>query len=171
MDINTDRIVIGVDGSRSSVAALRYAARMADALGSPLEAVIAWTYPAISDPAIIANWSPEDDAEEILDAAIDEAFGDSTPEQLTRTVLPGPPARALINLSADSAMLVVGSRGHGGFVGMLLGSVSSACAAHAHCPVLIVRTDHDTGAPGTAAEAADAAEPPTGPAGADQQVP
>lgn len=173
MDINTDRIVVGVDGSRSSVAALRYAAGMATALDAPLEAVIAWTYPAFADPAVLAHWSPEHDAEEILEAAIAEAFGDSVPDGLVRTALPGPAARALIELSETSAMLVLGSRGHGGFVGMLLGSVSSACAAHAHCPVLIVRTDHDADSPGSdGSEAAgtDATEPPSSTEGADRRA-
>jgi len=60
------------------------------------------------------------------------------PPDLTRQVIAGPPSRTLIELSADSAMLVLGSRGHGGFAGLLLGSVSAACGEHAYCPVLIV---------------------------------
>ena len=143
MDINRDRIVVGVDGSSSSVAALRYAARMATALDAPLEAVITWSYPAFVDPYLVAHWSPEEDAEEALAAAISRAFDDDPPEDLVRTVLAGPPAPSLIDLSKTSAMLVLGSRGHGGFVGMLLGSVSAACAQHAHCPVLIVHTGAD----------------------------
>ncbi len=145
MDINRDRIVVGVDGSSSSVAALRYAARMATALDAPLEAVIIWSYPAFADPYLLAHWSPEEDAEETLAAAISLAFDEDPPEHLVRTVLAGSPAPLLIDLSKTSAMLVLGSRGHGGFVGMLLGSVSAACAQHAHCPVLIVHTDADTG--------------------------
>lgn len=144
MDINRDRIVVGVDGSSSSVAALRYAARLATALDAPLEAVITWSYPAFTDPYLVAHWSPEEDAGESLAAAIAEAFDDDPPEDLTRTVLSGPPAPTLIDLSKTSAMLVLGSRGHGGFVGMLLGSVSAACAQHAHCPVLIMHGDEET---------------------------
>ena len=143
MDINRDRIVVGVDGSSSSVAALRYAAQLATALDAPLEAVITWSYPAFTDPYLVAHWSPETDAGETLAAAITQAFDDDPPEGLARTVLAGPPAPTLIDLSKTSAMLVLGSRGHGGFVGMLLGSVSAACAQHAHCPVLIVHTDQE----------------------------
>lgn len=140
MESDTDRIVVGVDGSASSIAALRYAARIATALGAPLEAVTTWTYPPFADAYLIADWSPQQDAEQILDAAIGEAFDDSPPAGLTRTVLSGPTARTLIAVSETSGMLVLGSRGHGGFAGLLLGSVSAACAEHAHCPVLVVHT-------------------------------
>ena len=75
---------------------------------------------------------------EVLDGAIHDAFGDQTPAGLERTVTPGSPARALIGMSENCGMLVLGSHGHGGFAGLLLGSVSAACAAHARCPVLIV---------------------------------
>lgn len=144
MDTSTDsdRILVGVDGSASSIAALRYAARIADAFDAPIEAVITWTYPPFSEPAYIAEWSPELDAREVLDGAIAMAF-DGNPPSLTRTVLTGPPARTLIRLSENASMLVLGSRGHGGFVGLLLGSVSAACAEHAHCPVLVVRAQID----------------------------
>lgn len=143
--IDTDRIVVGVDGSDSSIAALRYAARMATALDAPLEAITTWTYPPITEPYLLAEWSPQEDAEQILDTAVTEAFGGNPPEGLTRTVLPGSAARTLIRVSETSGMLVLGSRGHGGFVGLLLGSVSAACAEHARCPVLIV---HDRPSPG-----------------------
>lgn len=140
MDIDTDRIVVGVDGSASSVAALRYGARMAGALDAPLEAVTTWTYPSFSDPYLVIEWSPQQDAEHTLDLAVRDAFGDAPPDGLIRTVLSGPAARTLIDVSETSGMLVLGSRGHGGFAGLLLGSVSAACAAHARCPVLIVHT-------------------------------
>lgn len=135
---SADRIVVGVDGSESSVEALRYAAPLAEVLNVPVEAVITWTYPPFTPANLLAEWHPEQDAEQILADAIIEAFGEQPPSELTRTVLQGPPAATLIDLSETSGMLVVGSRGHGGFVGLLLGSVSAACAEHAHCPVLIV---------------------------------
>jgi len=119
------------------VAALKYAARMATALGATLEVVTAWSPPPL-EPMMVFEWSPEDTASEVLEGAIHDAFGDQPPAGLKRTVAPGPPARTLIELSEHCGMLVVGSRGHGGFAGLLLGSVSAACAAHAHCPVLII---------------------------------
>ncbi|MGN6220844.1 MAG: universal stress protein [Microbacterium sp.] len=144
MEANTDadRIVVGVDGSDSSIAALRYAARLADAFDAPLEAVTTWMYPAFADPVLIAQWPLEQTAADMLDDAVVRAFGDSVPEGITRTVLAGPAARRLTELSRSCSMLVVGSRGRGGFTGLLLGSVSAACAEHAACPVVVVHGVH-----------------------------
>ncbi|WP_141938934.1 universal stress protein [Microbacterium sp. SLBN-154] len=137
-DRGHDLIIAAVDGSPSSTEALRYASRLADALHAPLDAVITWSYPPYSDPAFISAWSPKDDATTILDDAIRQAFGENPPAEIGRRVLAGAAAPTLIELSGSAAMLVVGSRGLGGFAGLLLGSVSAACAEHAHCPVLVV---------------------------------
>ena len=134
---NNQRIIVGVDGSESSIEALREAADIAATLDAPLEAVTTWEYPIEYTP--IPVWSPEEDAAAILSSAVQQAFGDALPPRFSTTTAPGPPARTLIELSKDARMLVLGSRGHGGFVGMLLGSVSAACTEHAHCPVLVVR--------------------------------
>lgn len=138
-----DRVVVGVDGSESSIAALRYAARIAAAFDAPLEVVTTWSYPPLADPFILTNWSPQEDATENQASAIERAFGTSPPQALTRTVLAGPAARSLVEASDGCAMLVVGSRGRGGFAGLMLGSVSAACAQHAHCPVVIVHARDD----------------------------
>lgn len=137
-DREHDLIIAAVDGSPSSIEALRYASRLAEAFHAPLDAVITWSYPPYSDPAFISAWSPKDDATTILDDAIRRAFGENPPTQLGRRVLAGAAAPTLIDLSRSAAMLVLGSRGLGGFAGLLLGSVSAACAEHAHCPVLVV---------------------------------
>lgn len=152
MDNTTDTgpILVGVDGSSSSIAALRYAARVAAAFHRPIQAVTTWDLPVYAEAATVVGWSPEQWAEELLDRAIDESFGAAVPEGVTKTIRPGPPARTLIEMSWHATMLVLGSRGHGGFAGLLLGSVSTACAEHAHCPVLIVH--------GTAGEDSDAQE-------------
>ncbi|GLI28604.1 universal stress protein [Agromyces rhizosphaerae] len=131
------RILVGVDGSAPSIEALRYGARLADALDAPLEAVTTWTFPPVMGAYVVDGWTPDEDAQGILDDSIAEAFGDDPPD-LARTVLAGPAAGTLIEESRRARMLVLGSRGHGGFAGLLLGSVSAACAAHAHCPVLIL---------------------------------
>ncbi|SBS70880.1 universal stress protein [uncultured Microbacterium sp.] len=141
MNEQSETIVVGVDGSESSVAALRYAARLAHLLDAPLEAVTTWVYPPYVDYALLGDWSPEEHARTALDEAVAAAFGGEPPDRLTTTTLPGSAADALIGASRNAQMLVLGSRGHGGFAGLLLGSVSNACAAHAHCPVLIVRAD------------------------------
>lgn len=152
--IDSDRILVGVDGSPSSIEALRYAARIATAFDAPLEAVTMWVYPEYSEYTMGVEWATERDATEILDQAVRTAFGASPPLGLTTTVVSGPVAGTLIDLSRTAALLVLGSRGLGGFAGLLLGSVGAACTAHAHCPVLIVRgeRDGDSGdAPGKAA--------------------
>jgi nucleotide-binding universal stress UspA family protein len=144
---DSTRIIVGVDGSESSIAALRRAAEVAAAFNAPLEAITTWQYPAMLDGYYPTDWSPRDDAEKILATAVDQAFPGESPREVTQTVLEGLPARVLIEQSAHASMLVLGSRGHGGFVGLLLGSVSAACAEHAHCPVLIMHAPRRTGAP------------------------
>ena len=131
-----DRVLVGVDGSPASVEALREGARIAEALGAPLEAVIVWAYPAAE--FAVGAWDLDEAAASLLDRAIVEAFGDEPPT-IRKRVLAGPTAHTLIVESKRAGMLVLGSRGHGGFAGLRLGSVSAACTAHAHCPVLVVR--------------------------------
>lgn len=155
-DIESDRVLVGVDGSASSIDALRYAARIAEAFEAPLTVVTTWNYPAFTSAYVPDSWSPEKDAEEILDVSIEQAFADSPP-RLQRAVLAGPTAQTLIEASRRSSMLVLGSRGHGGFAGLLLGSVSAACAEHAHCPVLIVHPRH-TGSTNVVREEAESAQ-------------
>ena len=142
------RVIVGVDGSESSVAALRRAAELAGALAVPLEAIMTWEYPVMLG-AYYPNttWSPEEDAEKILARTVERAFGSDVPRQLTYRLLQGAPAPTLIAESEHASMLVLGSRGHGGFVGLMLGSVSAACTAHAHCAVLVVHAPRTPGAP------------------------
>jgi nucleotide-binding universal stress UspA family protein len=128
-------IVVGVDGSPRSKDALRQAQRLAKVTGCSLKAVMAWQYPMLGLPPI--PWDPEEDAEDVLSQTVIDAFGGEVPPDLERAVVQGQPAQVLAEASRGAEMLVVGSRGRGGFTGLLLGSVSSAVAAHAHCPVLI----------------------------------
>ena len=132
------RIVVGVDGSDASLDAIRWALRQARLTGSALETVTSWSF-----PSQIAELAAEDidwngRARSLLDDALTEvdAEGDVP---ITRTTNQGHPAQVLIDASKDADLLVVGSRGHGGFAGMMLGSVSVHVSAHAECPVVVVR--------------------------------
>ena len=138
------RIVVGVDGSEQSVQALRWAQRLAASTGARLDAVAAWQFPvatAWGTAAIPMNLDPEHDMEKVLTETVDSVFGSDRPAGLQLIVDQGHPARVLVDRSAGALMLVVGSRGHGGFAGLLLGSVSAYAAEHAHCPVLVVHGD------------------------------
>jgi nucleotide-binding universal stress UspA family protein len=83
------------------------------------------------------DWAIEQDAHETLDKSIEQAFGANIPENLKREVVMGAAASNLLKASKDAAMVVLGTRGRGGFKGLVMGSVSSSLAAHASCPVLI----------------------------------
>ncbi|MET1053149.1 MAG: universal stress protein [Mycetocola sp.] len=135
-------IIAGVDGSESSVNALREARRLSDALRTPLEAVAVWqrSHSMYDFYESESGWTPEKSVQKLLDDAATAAFGDDRPSRFVTTILEGPPTRSLIRRSSGAEMLVLGSRGHGGFSGLILGSVSSACVAHAMCPVLIVHS-------------------------------
>ena len=133
------RIVVGVDGSYESRIALSKAAELALQMGATLEPVAAWQYPPLPEVSILSDWSPERDARQLVHECLAEEFRGEIPDWVRPIVSAGPPAHALVECSRGADLLVVGSRGHGGFVGLLLGSVSSACAAYAHCPVLIMR--------------------------------
>jgi nucleotide-binding universal stress UspA family protein len=132
------RVVVGVDGSESSKQALRWAARLAAADGSRIEAITAWDYPPSFNAPVDVNWRPDVDADTVSRETLDEVFGDDRPAGLEARVVHGSARTVLIDASRGASLLVVGSRGHGGFAGLLLGSVSSACSEHAHCPVLVL---------------------------------
>jgi nucleotide-binding universal stress UspA family protein len=147
---NEHRIVVGVDGSRPSVEALRWAAYQASALGAHVQAVTAWEYPAsFGWAAVPTDWDPAKDMEKVMQQAVREAFGSEPPSGIELQVREGGAARVLIEACRGATMLVVGSRGHGGFAGMLLGSVSANVAEHASCPVLIIHGDRPAPAVGS----------------------
>ncbi|RAX48649.1 universal stress protein [Arthrobacter sp. AQ5-05] len=138
--IDRAHILVGVDGSAGSVEALKWAAKLAPSLGAVVVAVNVWHFENAWGAYASPTWNPETDAQQVMDDSLAEAFGNNMPEGLFAQCCQGMPARILIERSASACMLVVGSRGHGGFAGLLLGSVSSACAEHAKCPVLVVHS-------------------------------
>jgi nucleotide-binding universal stress UspA family protein len=135
------RIVVGVDGSEGSKNALRWAARQARYTGATLEAVIGWEFPAFYGwaPAMSDDIDFGQPAERALTDTIDEVFGADRPSWLVTRVVCRHPALALVEASQGADLLVVGSRGYGGFKDALLGSVSTYCVHHAHCPVTVIR--------------------------------
>lgn len=141
-DVGEHRIVVGVDGSEHSQKALRWAAFLAATFGAKLEAVTAWEYPpGYGWASVPPEWDPGRDMENVLKETLRTVFGDHPPAGIVAQVREGGAARVLLDAAEGASMLVVGSRGHGGFVGLLLGSVSANVAEHAACPVLIIHGD------------------------------
>jgi nucleotide-binding universal stress UspA family protein len=135
------RIVVGVDGSEPSKAALRWALDEARLRGATLRVVYAWSLRYVTAAGIaVPGVDPEQvraDGEEMLDSLLGELPVDGL--DVERVAIEGGPASVLVEAAEGAELLVVGSRGHGGFAGLLLGSVSQQCAHHAPCPVVIVR--------------------------------
>jgi nucleotide-binding universal stress UspA family protein len=138
-------VVVGVDGSAESVAALRWASRYAAAMGAAIQAVLAWHYPAAvgQAPTGVAPGAVRGQIEERMRAdlaqAVAQVYPDPSATEVEMRVSYGHAAQVLIDESKDADLLVVGSRGHGAFTGMLLGSVSIHCVTNATCPVTVIR--------------------------------
>ncbi len=136
-------IVVGVDGSEESKAALRWALDEGRLRGARVRALYAWSFPPMATswgyvgPAAIDLGALQREAGERLDSVIAEAKTEGV--DVEHAVVQGSAAQVLVEAAADADLLVVGSRGHGGFAGLLLGSVSQQCAHHARCPVVIIR--------------------------------
>lgn len=142
------RIVVGVDGSQQARAALAWAAEQARRTGAAVRAVTVWHVPALiysatfGPPAELDPRELEAGARQTLEEAIEELGDTAAGIDIERRVREGHPADVLVEEAAGASLLVVGSRGIGGFREMMLGSVSHQCAQHAPCPVLIVRPPH-----------------------------
>ncbi len=137
------RLVVGVDGSSHSLDALRWAVEEARLRHATIEAVYAWRPPYIGEAggmaAVAVSWDQlAEAAKDALDAAVDSLAAEASDVVFERRCLEGPPALTLVEEAKDAVMLVVGSRGHGGFLGLLLGSVAHHVAHHAPCPVVVV---------------------------------
>jgi nucleotide-binding universal stress UspA family protein len=156
-------IVVGVDASDGAKAALRWAVAEARLRNSRLKAVYAWTlayprgegYGYLIGPLDVIPYGGVSDqrraAEEVLVRATDHIVAAVPDLAIEREVIEGSAGDVLVEAAADADLLVVGSRGHGGFVGLLLGSVSRQCAHDAPCPVVIVRSTEGP-VPGAEAE-------------------
>ena len=138
------RIVVGVDGSPESRAALHWAVAEARLRGAELHAVHVWSVPIVpgrefAPTLAIPTDELRDEARALVDSLVAEALEGAEDVKVTPVVVQGNPAELLVEAGRGADLLVVGSRGHGGFAGMLLGSVSAQCAHHAVSPLVIVR--------------------------------
>jgi nucleotide-binding universal stress UspA family protein len=143
-------VVVGVDGSPASLAALRWAVEDARRRGCAVDAVMAWhvDYGMMIGPLpaeVFAEVSPQAmkaAAQKVLDRSVEGFEG----VEIRRILVEGDARDVLFKASGDAALLVVGSRGHGRIVEAILGSVSAYCVHHASCPVVVVReakVEHD----------------------------
>jgi nucleotide-binding universal stress UspA family protein len=141
---NKGTVVVGVDGSEPSRLALRWALRQAQMTGACLRVVWCWEYPASYGwPAFPDGYDPEGEIGKSLDEVVDCEVPVNAGVEVERVVREGHAAFTLIEQAKDADLLVVGTRGHGGFVGLLLGAVGEHCVTHAACPVVVVRSaDH-----------------------------
>ena len=140
-------IVVGVDGSESAQRALHWAVEEGRLRRATVEAVHVWELPVlVGTPFGTVPVEVDADiagAQAALDAIVDAVDDSGLPAPIVRTVTAGSPANRLVEIADDSgaALIVLGSRGHGGFTGLLLGSVSQQVSHHARCPVVIVPHD------------------------------
>lgn len=147
-------VIVGVDGSPGSVQALRWALREAGVRGATVRAVSVWrgtevnddmalewaTFPSLARQERAAAENAMDHLEQVLVEVDREPVANVEP-----IIVEGDPAEVLCRMAATADLLVVGSRGHGGFAGLLLGSVSSKCARHSRSPVVIVPSERHDG--------------------------
>jgi nucleotide-binding universal stress UspA family protein len=141
-------IVVGVDGSDSSLRALSWAARQAELTGFLLQAVTVWSYPDQPTPfGIVPDLRQPGRAVSEARRRLEEVTAAERSHhhlgELRTDVVDGAPAAVLVEAARGAELLVVGSRGRGALMGMLLGSVSEHCVRYAPCPVVVVRSEDD----------------------------
>jgi nucleotide-binding universal stress UspA family protein len=148
------RIVVGVDGSTASKRALAWAVAEADLRKAPLLVVHAWLVPIAHDEIGLASSLDEATfaalrhaAETVAESSLAETGAVARGVNAKAVAVRGPAAPVLLDMAKHADLLVVGSRGRGGFKGLLLGSVSQQCSQHASCPVVIVRDGDEASEP------------------------
>jgi len=134
-------VVVGVDGSTNSTAALRWAARYAELTGADLHAVTAWENVLGFGFAPIGAADLEREARHVLNRTLKKTFAEEASVEVVTHVTRGNPTAVLVEASRDAELLVVGDRGYGGFANLLLGSVGENCVRQAHCSVVVVRAE------------------------------
>jgi len=144
------RVVVGIDGSEESSRALRWAVEESRLRGGALTVVHAWPapYSIAAGLEVRSGDRREPDmrtterriAEELVEAELGAVEAETSGVRIDRHLVEGPTVPTLLDAASDADLLVVGSRGLGGFKGLILGSVSQQCAQHAPCPVVIVHS-------------------------------
>lgn len=138
-------IVVGVDGSEASKKALRFAIAEARLRDASVRAVYAWTLPlygaGLGYVALPEPTELQKRADDMLEQTVREVVAQDGGVPVIAEAIEGVPAQVLVEQAGTSDLLVIGSRGRGGFTGLLLGSVSQQCTHHATCPVVIIRAD------------------------------
>ncbi|TDC80987.1 universal stress protein [Micromonospora sp. KC606] len=160
-----DEILVGFDGSADARLALGWALDEAQHSGRPVRLAYVFEWVTVTGwigPGMAPGIWPDETARRQVEELVGEAAADAAAERPGVTVhgdvLDGPPALVLQERSAEAGLLVLGSRGHGGFGGLLAGSTAVAVTAHAHCPVVVVRHG-STGAAGPVVVGVDGSEP------------
>lgn len=145
------RVVVGIDDSEPARDALRRAADIAKARGWRLTVIHTWhiTYPTVPYAIVPPDFTSalRDAAEATMHQVVEDALGPHPDVEVNQVLTEGPAAAVLVEASEDADLLVVGSRGRGGFASLTLGSVSSACVHHAHCAVLVLRPHKESQEP------------------------
>jgi len=134
------KIVVGVDGSEASIAALLWAAAQAKLARAPLEVLSAWSWPNVwgREPTFPPGWDPAEQTRQQLSEVVESVLGAHPKVDVHLTVVEGHAASSLVTAAQEAALLVMGRRGRGIFAGISIGSVSTYCVAHAPCPVVVV---------------------------------
>lgn len=148
------RIIVGVDGSEQARNALQWALSEAKLRSATVEAVSAWGPPyeayelaagGVGAGGLLDVNEIEKHQQEWLDGEIERIQHEYPEVEIERVTVNDAPSSALLDRAKGADLLVVGSRGRGGFVGLLLGSVSQQLVHHANCPVVVVPTHHASG--------------------------
>ncbi|MET7472085.1 universal stress protein [Micromonospora sp. NPDC005686] len=144
--MSDDEILVGYDGSADAAVALNWALDEAGRSGRPVRLAYVFEWLTVTGwvgPAVAPGVWPDETARQQVEELVRKAAADAAAERPGLTVhgevFDGPPALVLQERSAGAGMLVLGSRGHGGFGGLLAGSTAVSVTAHAHCPVVVVR--------------------------------
>lgn len=144
--MSSDEILVGYDGSADAAVALAWALDEAGRSGRPVRLAYVFEWLTVAGwigPGVAPGIWPDENARNAVEELVRTAAADAAAKRPGLTVhgevFDGPPALVLQERSAEAGMLVLGSRGHGGFGGLVVGSTAVAVSAHAHCPVIVVR--------------------------------